>query len=327
MATGISFDVLDLRHFSAGALRPLLDAEAAQWNQRLHWDYRASSSLLLQYLDNRLLPGYAAVDNGRITGYTFCVYEETKAVIGDLFAIPSQSTPPTPAIAIEQTLLNHQLETLLSSPHVDRIESQMLIHSSGTHSAIFGDAGFTLFRRLFLVQLLNGRSSTPAFNLPAGLEIRPWRDDDLTAAARLIAVSYRGHTDSAINDQYRSMHGSQRFLSNIVRYAGCGVFSPNASHVIALRGSRELVGVVLGSRVSPQSGHVTQLCVHPEWRRHGLARQLLAIAASNFTRLGATEVSLTVTEANTEAIELYKSENYECRHTFDATVWQRPHTA
>ena len=41
-------------------------------------------------------------------------------------------------------------------------------------------------------------------------------------------------------------------------------------------------------------------------------------------RQGATEISLTVTEANAEAIELYESEGYYCAHSFDAAVWQRP---
>ena len=67
-------------------LRPVLDAEGELWKQRLHWDYRASSQLLMQYLDNHMLPGYAALEGGQVTGYVFCVYEETKAVIGDVFA-------------------------------------------------------------------------------------------------------------------------------------------------------------------------------------------------------------------------------------------------
>jgi len=43
-----SIEVLDLRHFSARQLRPLLEQEAALWEQRLGWDYRASIELLLQ---------------------------------------------------------------------------------------------------------------------------------------------------------------------------------------------------------------------------------------------------------------------------------------
>jgi ribosomal protein S18 acetylase RimI-like enzyme len=159
--------------------------------------------------------------------------------------------------------------------------------------------------------------------LPPELDLRAWRDEDLNGAGRLIAEAYAGHPDSLINDQYRSANGSLRFLHNIVRYSGCGTFSPQVSHVVCDRATRELVALVLGSRVSTQSGHITQLCVRPDYRRRGLARLLLSIAATCFFRQGVTEISLTVTEANANAIELYREEGYECRHTFDAAVWER----
>jgi len=64
MAAGVSIEILDLRHFAAPVLRPVLEAEGELWSQRLHWDYRASARLLMQYLDNHLLPGYAALEAG-----------------------------------------------------------------------------------------------------------------------------------------------------------------------------------------------------------------------------------------------------------------------
>ena len=240
---------------------------------------------------------------------------------------PSLADPPPTAHQIEQTLLTHLFETLLNSPHVDRIESQLLLHTSGEHAGLFRSSGFDVFRRLFLVQQLEGLWAQPAIDLPPGLELRAWREDDLAPAGRLIADAYRGHPDSIINDQYRSHHGSQRFLHNIVRYSGCGVFSPQVSHVIVERRTRELVALVLGSRVSNESGHITQLCVHPNFRRLGLARMLLSLAAFHFMRLGAIEISLTVTESNSTAIDLYTSEGYACSRTFDAAVWQRARTA
>ncbi len=332
MTSGVSIDILDLRHFSAPHLRALLEAEGELWLRRLHWDYRSSSRLLLQYLDNHMLPGYAALESGQVIGYTFCVYEETKAVIGDVFAMPG--LPPEaplsiatraaePAHRVEETLLQHLLELLLNSPHVDRVESQLLLHPTGAHTELFHQAGFQIFRRLFMLQPLEGRWSAPHFDLPPELELRPWREEDLAPAARLICEAYSRHPDSYINDQYRSVHGSLRFLHNIVRYAGCGVFSTQASHVVADRATRELVALVLGSRVSPQCGHITQICVHSQYRRRGLARMLLANAASQFLRQGVSEVSLTVTQANTEAVELYRSEGYDTLHVFDAAVWQR----
>ncbi|MGA3264104.1 MAG: N-acetyltransferase [Terracidiphilus sp.] len=324
MASGVSIEILDLRHFAAPVLRPVLEAESEQWKQLLHWDYRASIKLLTQYLDSHMLPGYAALEDGHITGYAFCVYEETKAVIGDVFALLS---PSAAAHEVEQTLLRHLFELLQNSPHVDRIESQLLLHPSGTHARAFREAGFQVFRRLFMVQPLRDSWNQPRVDLPGELELRPWRDEDLTPAGQLITEAYRDHADSAINDQYRSAHGSQRFLHNIVRYSGCGAFSAQVSHVVAERRSRAFVALVLGSRVSPESGHITQVCVHPAYRRRGLARMLLSVAAFHFMRLGASEISLTVTESNAHAIDLYLAEGYACPHTFDAAVWQRKNMA
>src|SRR3569833_1959766 len=90
MAAGVSLEILDLRHFAAPVLRPVLDAEGELWSKRLHWDYRSSARLLMQYLDNHLLPGYAALEAGQVTGYTFCVFDVKKSVFGDVFAMPGR---------------------------------------------------------------------------------------------------------------------------------------------------------------------------------------------------------------------------------------------
>jgi ribosomal protein S18 acetylase RimI-like enzyme len=220
-------------------------------------------------------------------------------------------------------LLRHLLELLVNSPQVDRIESQLLVHPSGSYSEVFREAGLELYSRQFMVQTLQSHWSPPRTDLPAELELRLWRDEDLAPAARLICEAYRNHPDSVINDQYRSVHGSMRFLNNIVRYSGCGAFCAPVSHVVVHRATREFAGLVLGSRVSPESGHITQICVHPAYRRHGMARMLLSVAAFHFMRMGVGEISLTVTQANQQAIELYQSEGYSCSHRFDAAVWER----
>lgn len=249
MTSGVSLEILDLRHFGGAQLRPLLEAEGEMWLRRLHWDYGTSARLLLQYLDGHMLPGYAALENGAVTGYAFCVYEETKAVIGDVFALQidgAGGTDGKSALAVEHTLLTHLFETLQHSPQVDRIESQLLLHPSGDHTPVFRHAGFTLYRRLFMVQELRAEHNSPQPEVARELELRPWRDDDLNVAGRLISEAYAGHPDSLINDQYRSAHGSMRFLHNIVRYSGCGTFAPHVSFVVCDRASREMVGLILG---------------------------------------------------------------------------------
>lgn len=328
MASSLSVEILDLRHFAAPVLRPVLEAESALWQQRLNWDYLASAKLLLQYLDSRSLPGYVAVDAGRVTGYIFCVYEDTKAVIGDVFAVPGEAhlllDAPQNAQEIEENLLHRLLELLLHSPGVDRIESQLLLHKAGVHAEIFRRAGFEVYRRLYLRRLLHDLNPDLRSSLPAELELRLWQDHDLNAAGRLIAEAYRDHPDSRINDQYRTVQGSQRFLQNIVRFPGCGVFVPQASHMVIHRYTREPIALILGSRVSARCGHITQICVHPDYRRTGLARMLLRAAARQFQSLGMEELTLTVTEANSSAVDLYTAEGYDRMHSFNAAVWVRP---
>ena len=326
MAPTASIEILDLRHFAAPLVRPVIEAEGELWRQRLHWDYRTSAKLLMQYLDSHSLPGYAALEAEKVVGYAFCVYEETKAIVGDVFALNGRGSTRGQigsAPEVETILLKHLFETLLNSPQVNRVESQLLLHPSGAHAEIFQSSGFRIFRRLFMVQPIRKLAMRPPVKLPEDLELRLWREDDLNSAARLIAEAYRGHPDSLINDQYCSVHGSLRFLHNIVRYSGCGQFSPQASHVVVHRPSRELIALILGSRVSPQSGHITQVCVHPGHRRIGLARMLLSLAAQCFLRQGAEEISLTVSVANSHAIDLYRNEGFDSAHVFDAAVWMR----
>src|SRR5580698_4190046 len=148
MPTATQLEILDLRHFSARQLRPLLETEAAVWEDRLRWNYRGSTELLLQYLDSRILPGFVALDRGRVCGYTFCVYEGHKAVIGDLYTAADHPAP----LAVAHSLARHLLETLESSPDIVRIEAQLLLFDSGLLRPIFANLNphhpaFTAFPR------------------------------------------------------------------------------------------------------------------------------------------------------------------------------------
>src|SRR5437868_12935546 len=100
--------------------------------------------------------------------------------------------------------------------------------------------------RLSLRPQFAGISATPVIE---GIEIRHWAEADFQPAAGLITACYAGHIDSEINDQYRSAAGSLRFLSNIVRFPGCGVFDNSASYVAVSRRSGVLIGLLLCSRV------------------------------------------------------------------------------
>ena len=327
MTSALQFEVLDLRHFSAGIMRPLLEAESRVWSERLHWDYRGSADLLLQYLDSRVLPGYVAVENGRVVGYVFCVYEGHKAVIGDIYALESHEPgrmaggPATRATEVRGELLRRLLEMLQNTPGVTRIESQLLLHPHGEHTRAFEEAGFEVYERIFMEWPLRGPMTLDgAVGVPE-LTMRRWTESDFSAAGRLIATSYEGHLDSHINEQYRTAAGSQRFLHNIVRFPGCGYFDAESSRALTAPGSTELVGLLLCSRVREDVGHVTQICVAPEYRGRGMGKALMRECARNLARRGFQLLTLTVTASNRSAVALYEQLGFRGTHRFDAMVW------
>jgi len=317
-------EVLDLRHFSARQLRPLLEREADVWRERLRWDYRSSTELLLQYLESRILHGFVALDNGRICGYTFCVYEGHKAVIGDAFATGHRTLADAETA---RALLIHILDLLKHTPGVARVESQLLLFEAGEFKDIFTGPEFALHPRLFLecnlrrpIAVPDSPAPEPGMNLPAELELTSWVPHDYQAAGELIYSCYIGHTDAQINDQYRSLHGSLRFLHNIVRFPGCGIFEPHFSWLLRDRRTREMVGMVLCSRVAPDVAHITQLCVAPSYRGRGLGHALLQRTAKALLLGGFDAITLTVTEGNTQAVRLYEQFGFSRRHRFDAMV-------
>ncbi len=318
-------EILDLRHFSANSLRPVLDAENRVWGERLNWDYRASSNLLLQYVDARVLPGFVAVEHGRVIGYCFCVYEERKAVIGDLFAI-EQGGYGYSALEIEGKLLDSMISLLQNSPGVERIEAQLLLHEYDAHAGSFHDARFGLYRRVFMdvpvEQTLRGNLAERVRGLAnLGLELRTWQDADFNLAGPLIAHAYEGHLDATINDQYRSVAGSLRFLHNIIRFPGCGIFDKDASFVLVQRATGALAGLILCSRVREGVEHVTQLCVAGRARGAGLGLLLLEVAAMALARKDMHRLSLTVTVGNERAESLYRRIGFREQHSFKAVVW------
>ena len=320
MPVATQLEILDLRHFSARQLRPLLESEAEIWQQRLRWNYRGSTELLLQYLDSRILPGFVALDRGRVCGFTFCVYEGNKAVVGDAYAVAADQQQ---ALHITHTLLQHLLDLLLHSPGIHRIESQLLLYDVGSVDQSFREAGFSLYPRLFMEYNFEPSAPTaasPAFSLPQNVEICRWSPDHYQAAAELIHEAYTGHIDARINDQYCSLHGSLRFLHNIVRFPGCGIFDATSSWVLRDTRNGALIGMVLCSRVADDVAHITQLCIARGWRGHHLGRMLLEHCMSQLAQSRFKAITLTVTEANEQAVRLYENLGFLTRHRFEAMV-------
>ncbi len=312
--------MLDLRHFSAHDLRPLLEAEARDWDRDLIWDYSGSAEMILRYADARILPGYAVLEEGKLSAYSFFVYEGNKAVIGDCYASPKVGDSRK---MLQKNLLGHVIETLQQTPGITRIESQLLLQPTGAIAGPFLETGFGKHCRLFMCVGAQGLASRSSTANVSALKIRRWQEGDFQTAAALITRSYAGHVDSIINDQYRSASGSLRFLNNIVRFPGCGAFESSASFVALDEQTGQMVGLLLCSRVRADVGHITQVCLLPSYRGKGLGTMLIAMCAREVSSTGIKTLTLTVTEQNASAVELYRHLGFTIDRTFDAFVWER----
>jgi ribosomal protein S18 acetylase RimI-like enzyme len=80
--------------------------------------------------------------------------------------------------------------------------------------------------------------------------------------------------------------------------------------------------VCLASLVAPDVGHITQICVSQAARGTGLGYELMRRSMVALAAYGCRSVSLTVTAANSAAIQLYERMGFRSRRDFAAYVWE-----
>jgi ribosomal protein S18 acetylase RimI-like enzyme len=310
-------ELVELPHLPATGLDELLSEEIGVWERRFAWDFRPSADLLRRFLQIRSLYGYALRSAGEIIGYAYHVCEGRKGLIGDFFVRAQHA-----GSSGEMLLLGSILESLMSSPGVRRIESQlMLLHMPVTQPIPYRRF-LTRHDRYFMSIDRATAMALPARPPLIRVTFAPWAERHQEEIAHLVAASYKGHVDSEINDQYRSIPGARQFLMNIVKFPGCGQFSPGASVVAIDDTTGRLCGICLASLVAPSSGHVTQLCVIPALRGARLGYELMRQSLLQLIALGCVTVSLTVTCSNVDAVRLYESTGFQTRGTFPALVWE-----
>jgi ribosomal protein S18 acetylase RimI-like enzyme len=171
-----------------------------------------------------------------------------------------------------------------------------------------------------------GQLTARSRQLAAGsgtIRIRPWHEDDYGAAVRTIFKSYRGEDDSRINSQYSSEEGCAELLSILTDTVWCGQFLPEASRVAACSVTGNQVGVLIASRMSPDTGHLGQISVSPAYQGRGIGRRLIASAKDELFRRGFACVSLAVTATNKRALALYESCGFSTIHSFPVYYWKR----
>jgi ribosomal protein S18 acetylase RimI-like enzyme len=304
-----------------GGLDSLLREETESWRTALRWDFRPSADLVRRYVNIRALDGYALFAGVEAAGYIYWVTEDRKALIGDLYVRAAYRSDVT-----ENLLLEAALARLLSGPHftsnwVRRVEGQMMQSSLRAAEAAPSGPRPRGFLRHFLLAPAGPLPAFPPRALPAELTLHGFSPRWIDEAARLIARVYATHIDSEINDQYRTVEGSRRFLQNVVQYPGCGAFH-HASSYLLLDAQGAARALCIASMVSEEAGHIPQICVDPLYQHAGLGYELLRRSMLSLARGGVRDVSLTVTAANLPARQLYERMGYRLIREFEALIWE-----
>ncbi|MEI9972054.1 MAG: GNAT family N-acetyltransferase [Ignavibacteriota bacterium] len=240
------------------------------------------------------------IEDGLVAGYIYYVLEDAKGLMGDLYVMREHRT-----LDRENALLAAALRAIVAHPQVTRIESQLMMLDFASHRIVPGSANLTSFDRNFMRIDLQ-RAPLPESRIRRAVTIDRWTDLHQEATAHLISSAYQSHVDSRINDQYRTIAGARRFLHNIVQYPGCGTFYRPASFSAFEPSRGTLAGISLASLVSPECGHITQICVSPEIKGSGAGYALLRHSLLALREMGCHAATLTVTAANEGAVELYR---------------------
>jgi len=308
--------IVDLHQLRSGDLDPLLEEETQVWHDTLDWDFRASANLVRRFLDMQALNGYALLANSQPVGYCYYVSEEKKGLIGDLYVMQDFVSPEN-----EQHLLGAVVDTLVKAPHVQRIESQLMMLRNNRSIVVPQRAHLHVYSRIFMEVDLRQAARLPEVQPACAVLIDGWTERKQDESAALVASAYQGHIDAEINDQYRSPAGARRFLTNIIQYPGCGSFFQPASFVALDQGTGKMCGLCLSSLVHSDVGHITQVCVSKAVRARGVGYQLIRRSLESLARHGCRKASLTVTSTNREAIALYERMGFREAREFIAYVW------
>ena len=314
----LTFEAVELSAVSVAEFDELLSEEIGVWNERFRWDFRPSAEILRRFIQVQGLRGFAMRGPNGLLGYAYYICEGAKAVIGDFylrsgFGGPQHGWP----------LLSHVIQELTNTPFIKRIESQlMLTPTPQIHSLPFSQFA-KRYDRFFMEISQQAIEQIPARESVDRISYVVWNDRYFEDVAQLVSASYKGHVDSEINDQYRTLPGARQFLTNIIRFPGCGRFLPQASFLAVDVKNQRICGACLASAVSATTGHITQLCVLPAWRGTGLGHTLLRTTLNQLVRMKTEAVSLTVTSTNIDAIGLYERMGFQRLAVFPALVWER----
>jgi ribosomal protein S18 acetylase RimI-like enzyme len=294
-------------------LKELMDLEERAWHEEIDWDYGPIRKILSSFIEQRLLPGFVAIVEGKPAAYLYFLIGRLKGMIGTLFAAGPQAQRAT------EIILTRAIESLKDTRSVCRIEAQIIPVGGLQLTDIFLQHGFDHFLRHYLELNLNANPAPAAELEPS---IVPWDPKYVWDCAEVGYRSYRNGIDAVICADYTSISNCESYIHSLAENPGCGVFLPNASFV-ALDRRGAPCGFILASKLSSTSGMIPQISIHPAHQGQRLGSALIQRTLERLKEAGLNQVRLTVSHQNRRAHEWYRRLGFHNRRDFGAYVWQR----
>lgn len=165
-----------------------------------------------------------------------------------------------------------------------------------TNNNYFIKKGFAHFNSLFWMERgLEIPTGEPG-ELPAGIEVRKWRMETTEEEQQYLEAERKIWPENAIGSERLHEYKSK----------------PNWTAITAFV-EGEIVGSAMAweANSATKTGEIEDIFVMPEWRKKGIARQLLVKAIRHLQEAGLENAYLLVLTDNDSALNLYKSVGFE----------------
>lgn len=218
--------------------------------------------------------------------------------------------PDTPGEA-GAMLVGHAIETVWADEANRYLNATLFVDQPGIGAAFEENGAQRIERQEMRLGDLSAFGQT--HDAPDGFRFVPFRTELVDAAAQLLVESYRGTLDETLFADMQTVEGMRQFVTNVMS-GESGTFDAEGS-VLVFQGETP-AAMILCAISDGNLGFISDINVHPNFRRHGLARALLTNALGSFHRRGAAGAQLWVTLSN-PARALYESLGFQAH----APMW------
>jgi ribosomal protein S18 acetylase RimI-like enzyme len=314
-----AMEVAALPDASADHLTTLFREEASHWKKQLYWDYDPTLRLVKKLVASSTLPGFVLMHGREAIGYSYFVFDRPVGFIGGLYVLDSFAEQ-----ANYHQLILKLVTTMRSLKYMERIESQVMPFNA-EFASNFVELGFKALPRHFLSAAVSSEKvlkKVRALEKGNDFKVQSWRPDFMVSAAEVIYDSYVESPDVDLCRDYQSRKGCTRFLKNLIESPTCGKFSQKDTRV-ALDQNGRICGILLATKIDSDTGMIPQLSVRRDRQGKGVGSSLLAEYMKAAAGEGLERVSLSVSQANKRAFDLYKRLGFETEKRFHALIWER----